>query len=252
MMIQQAIQPQARLNRFISSWWVNRPVFFRVLRTRRFLAELFVMALMLASQSTTAMAQHWGLSVDSLMSHGSAAEGISGATLGVTHPYEMVPNVGLTGFYYEYSQDGDDEYDLKSKISGNMVDIFMHMPVPLDWLTLTVGAGTGSQQISTDIVQNIGRVETVTVTQNVSMIYGRVGYPFLYRYGVHLGLAYTISDETELTKDSTTEVTGLTESVDFSGLMFTLGLEIGFNPSKKKSSLGFDPTKVQAPSVPSQ
>ncbi len=173
---------------------------------------------------TTAQAQFFGFSADSAIAYSANEDGISGSSFGITHPIPFVPNIGGMGFFFERRNEGSEGITLATKVQAATGNLFYNIPVPI--FTLSLGAGGGNLTTKTDIITNIGRVETIEVSTPIGEGFVRFGLPFFHFFDFHIGYHFVSTGEIKLVDGSDTEISGVKETVDLSGGLTTIGMTI--------------------------
>ncbi|MBF0287186.1 MAG: hypothetical protein HQM14_05150 [SAR324 cluster bacterium] len=173
---------------------------------------------------TTAHAQFFGFSADGAIAYSANEEGISGSSFGITHPIPFVPNIGGMGFFFERRNKGAEGITLATKVTAATGNLYYNIPVPI--FTMSVGAGAGNIITKTDIITNIGRVETIEVSSPIGEGFIRFGLPFFHFFDFHIGYHFVSTGEIKLVEDSETEISGVKEKVDLSGGLTTIGITI--------------------------
>ncbi len=177
--------------------------------------------------------QYYGLSVDFPYTYPGTRDGIRGISLGFTHPISALPNVGLTVLNFNRREHGSEGFDLDTKAQLNSLNLFTHLPISN--FALTLGGGLGNLHTSTKIVGTTGRLETVRVdTPSIIEVFGRLGYPFLYSADAHIGLHFITASGVKLIDGSKTTVSGVKDTADLGGFLFTVGFQVAFGGAKRK------------------
>ena len=173
-----------------------------------------------------AHAQFIGISGDSAIAYSASSEGVSGGSFSIVHPIPFVPNIGGMGFFFERRNKGAEGITLATKVTVSSGNLFYIIPVP--FFTLAIGAGAGVMNTKTDIIQDIGRVETIEVDTPIGEGFVRFGLPFLHLFDFHIGYHFVTTGEIEIVQDSETEIVGVTDKVNLSGGLTTVGILIAF------------------------
>ena len=177
-----------------------------------------------ASITAPAHAQFFGVSLDAAIAYSATDQPVSGGSVGVTHPVPFVPNLGGSGVYFERRAEGGDGFDLASKVKFSVGEIFYNIPVPL--FSLAVGLGGGVVDIKTGIITDAGTVEEIRTNTGVGSGFVRFGLPFFSLLDFHVGYHFYSTPEVDLIKDASTDVSGITTKVNFSGGLSTIGFQI--------------------------
>jgi len=174
---------------------------------------------------SVAQAQFVGVSADVAIAYSAADCDLCGGTFGFTHPIRVVPNFGITGFFFNKAIEGSGSQSLSTDVEVITGNLFYNIPVPI--LTLSVGVGAGTIKTRTDINQEgLGLVETVNASSFVGEGFFRIGLPFLNFFDFHLGYHFISIGDIDLLEGSQTTVTGVEQEANFSGDLITIGFLI--------------------------
>jgi len=175
----------------------------------------------------TANAQLIGVSADYPIDYSASKTGVVGSLVGITHPLPFIPNVGVTRFFFDHHDQGSAEYSLSTSVEVATLNFFYNLPVP--FISLSVGLGTGVIQAVTDINQDdVGRVDTINSGFGVVEGFIRAGWAINPLVDIHFGLHSISTSDLELIKNTDVDVTGVREKENFSGNLSTIGVFIGF------------------------
>ena len=72
---------------------------------------LFTVLIFLIGHRQTVKAQFFGINLDTAIGYSTAKKGVIGGSVGITHPFPMVPNIGFSTLKFEEIEEehGPDE-----------------------------------------------------------------------------------------------------------------------------------------------
>lgn len=170
-------------------------------------------------------AQFIGVSLDGAIAYSATKEPVSGGSIGITHPFPLIPNVGATKFSYEYRYKGGED-TLETKVDATTLNFFYHIPVPI--FSVTLGLGAGALVTKTKVTFPSNTVRNVNVTTPIGEGFFRFGIPFLHIFDFHIGYHHVSTGEIDLLKASGVTVEGAETKTSFSGGLTTLGFLVAF------------------------
>ena len=214
---------------------LNRTKYFRKLC----LSGSFLVGLI--GLSSTANAQFIGINADVAIDYSAAPGSVSGYSVGISHPAPFIPNIGYSYISFKDKEsitdsDGDYKLSVETETTIKTINLFYNVPFPV--VTITVGFGSGSQNLDTGVETKTTIVETEnngdTITDNIdlkkSVIEGffHIGLPFWNTVEFHLGYHAMFFTSIDITKGVSFDGDYTIDKKSYSGGMTTIGVQVAF------------------------
>ena len=218
---------------------LNRTKYFRKLC----LSGSFLVGLI--SLSSTANAQFIGINVDYGIDYSAAPGKVNGFSVGISHPAPFIPNIGYSSVNFKDKDTVTDSSEstssvlLETKTTIKTINLFYNVPFPV--VTITVGFGSGSQNLKTGVETKTTIVETYKdgipkdlpiddLEISVIEAFFHIGLPFWNTVEFHLGYHLMSFESIDITSKST-KIRGTyanDNKKNYSGGMTTIGVQVAF------------------------
>ena len=221
---------------------LNRTKYFRKLC----LSGSFLVGLI--GLSSTANAQFIGINADVAIDYSAAPGSVSGYSVGISHPAPFFPNIGYSSISFidkesirgkatSTDSDGDYKLSLVTETTIRTINFFYNIPFPV--VTITVGFGHGSQNLSTGVETITTIIETYGGTPkelpsddleiSVSEVFFHIGLPFWNTVEFHLGHHLMFFTSIDITKGVSIQGKKYpTVKKSYKGGMTTIGVQVAF------------------------
>jgi len=106
--------------------------------------------------ATTANAQFIGINLDAAIAYSAASGTASGGAVGISHPVPFIPNLGASRVIFNETEnttssaDANSVLTLETKTTISTFNFFYNIPFPVVSIALGIGAGTMTNQHSSD------------------------------------------------------------------------------------------------------
>ena len=176
------------------------------------------------SLSCSANAQFIGINVDYDIGYSAAPGKVDGYSVGISHPAPFIPNIGYSSISFidkesirgkatSTDSDGDYKLSLETETTIETINLFYNVPFPV--VTITVGFGSGSQNLKTGVETKTTIVETYKdgipkdlpiddLEIPVIEAFFHIGLPFWNTVEFHLGYHLMSFESIDITSKSTT------------------------------------------------
>ena len=180
--------------------------------------------------SSPAKAQFIGLNVDLAIAYSAAPGGVSGGSVGITHPVPLFPNLGVSRINFQEKQtktssSSNDDLILVTDTKIETVNFFYNIPFPVVSIALGIGAGVMKTNTSVTVSSNSDDSDLSTP---VSEGFIHIGLPFWNVVEFHIG--YHLMSVSKLDLTSNKRVINVTpynlEKKNYTGGMTTIGVQI--------------------------
>ena len=200
------------------------------------------------SLSCSANAQFIGINVDYGIGYSAAPGKVDGYSVGISHPAPFFPNIGYSSISFidkesirgkatSTDSDGDYKLSLVTETTIRTINFFYNVPFPV--VTITVGFGYGSQNLSTGVETITTIIETYGGTSNeltpddlensVTEVFFHIGLPFWNTVEFHLGYHLMSFESIDITKSVNSQGKNYpTVKKSYSGGMTTIGVQVAF------------------------
>ena len=215
---------------------LNRTKYFRKLC----LSGSFLVGLI--SLSSTANAQFIGINADVAIDYSAAPGKVDGYSVGISHPAPFIPNIGYSYISFSEKESITDPDNSTSSVSLDIkttiktINLFYNVPFPV--VTITVGFGYGSQNLSTGVETITTIIETYGGTPkelpsddleiSVTEAFFHIGLPFWNTVEFHLGYHFMSFNSINITKGVSFDGDYPTVKKSYSGGMTTIGVQVAF------------------------
>ena len=196
----------------------------------------------LISLSSTANAQFIGINVDYGIGYSAAPGKVSGGSVGISHPAPFIPNIGYSSVSFIDKESITNPSDnssisLETTTTIKTINLFYNVPFPV--VTITVGFGSGSQNLKTGVETKTTIVETYDSGAKIpdnsdlktSLIeaFFHIGLPFWNTIEFHLGYHLMQVTSIDITSKKSDDIQGnYNTKKNYSGGMTTIGVQVAF------------------------
>ena len=193
------------------------------------------------SLSCSANAQFIGINVDYGIDYSAAPGKVDGYSVGISHPAPFIPNFGYSSISFSEKESitdpSDNKLSLDIKTTIETINLFYNVPFPV--VTITVGFGGGSQNLSTGVETITTIIEPYGGTSNeltpddlensVTEVFFHIGLPFWNTVEFHLGYHLMSFESIDITKSVNSQGKDYpTVKKSYSGGMTTIGVQVAF------------------------
>ncbi len=200
------------------------------------------------SLSCSANAQFIGINVDYDIGYSAAPGKVDGYSVGISHPAPFIPNIGYSSISFidkesirgkatSTDSDGDYKLSLETETTIETINLFYNVPFPV--VTITVGFGSGSQNLKTGVETKTTIVETYKdgipkdlpiddLEIPVIEAFFHIGLPFWNTVEFHLGYHFMSFSSIDITKSDKFQGKYPTVKKSYSGGMTTIGVQVAF------------------------
>jgi len=200
------------------------------------------------SLSCSANAQFIGINVDYGIGYSAAPGKVDGYSVGISHPAPFIPNIGYSSISFidkesirgkatSTDSDGDYKLSLETETTIETINLFYNVPFPV--VTITVGFGSGSQNLKTGVETKTTIVETYKdgipkdlpiddLEISVIEAFFHIGLPFWNTVEFHLGYHAMFFTSIDITKGVSFDGDYTIDKKSYSGGMTTIGVQVAF------------------------
>jgi len=193
--------------------------------------------------SSSANAQFIGINVDYGIDYSAAPGSVDGYSVGISHPAPFIPNIGYSSVSFKdkdtiTDSDGDYKLSVETETTIKTINLFYNVPFPV--VTITVGFGSGSQNLDTGVETKTTIVETYQNTTkdqdtsdletSVAEAFFHIGLPFWNTVEFHLGYHLMSFTSFDITSKKSVDFDGsyTIDEKSYSGGMTTIGVQVAF------------------------
>ena len=190
------------------------------------------------SLSSSANAQFIGINADVAIDYSAAPGSVSGYSVGISHPAPFIPNIGYSSVSFidkeTITDSSDNTVSLEATTTIKTINLFYNVPFPV--VTITVGFGSGSQNLDTGvetkttIVENVSDKSTSDSKDSVTEGFFHIGLPFWNTVEFHLGYHLMSFTSIDITSNKTGDPFQGTYNTkkNYKGGMTTIGVQVAF------------------------
>ena len=203
---------------------------------------LFTVLIFLIGHRQTVKAQFFGINLDTAIGYSTAKKGVIGGSVGITHPFPMVPNIGFSTLKFEeleeqQSTDARKQVSMETKNNLSTINFFYNVPFPVVSMSLGFGYGTFKSQTTVTYLEDgahKGNSPDVNKEQSIPVAEGfiHVGLPFWNIIEFHIGYHAFSAAAVQRDKYRSLDISGISgvdfKKVNYSGGMSTIGIQLAF------------------------
>ena len=203
---------------------------------------LFTVLIFLIGHRQTVKAQFFGINLDTAIGYSTAKKGVIGGSVGITHPFPMVPNIGFSTLKFEeleeqQSTDASKQVSMDTKNNLSTINFFYNVPFPVVSMSLGFGYGTFKSQTTVTYLEDgahKGNSPDVNKEQSIPVAEGfiHVGLPFWNIIEFHIGYHAFSAAAVQRDKYRSLDISGISgvdfKKVNYSGGMSTIGIQLAF------------------------
>ena len=203
---------------------------------------LFTVLIFLIGHRQTVKAQFFGINLDTAIGYSTAKKGVVGGSVGITHPFPFVPNIGFSTLKFEeleeqQSTDARKQVSMETKNNLSTINFFYNVPFPVVSMSLGFGYGTFKSQTTVTYLEDgahKGNSPDVNKEQSIPVAEGfiHVGLPFWNIIEFHIGYHAFSAAAVQRDKYRSLDISGISgvdfKKVNYSGGMSTIGIQLAF------------------------
>ena len=203
---------------------------------------LFTVLIFLIGHRQIVKAQFFGINLDTAIGYSTAKKGVIGGSVGITHPFPMVPNIGFSTLKFEeleeqQSTDARKQVTMETQNKLSTINFFYNVPFPVVSMSLGFGYGTFKSQTTVTYLENgahKGNSPDLNKEQSIPVTEGfiHIGLPFWNIIEFHIGYHAFSAAAVQRDKYRSLDISGISgvdfKKVNYSGGMSTIGIQLAF------------------------